>query len=120
MLTREEKEFIRYWAAQRLQKKRYVRKLSIGMPLGALVAILVLVNLLSGWYRRATAELNSSSSLIVVILVAMAGIVVFFTIMGAQHRWDRNESAYQALLQQQEKEDGEGMQRVDPESGLNN
>jgi pilus assembly protein TadC len=98
MLSAEEEKFLYYWEKERENKKKFLRKLSIGMPLGVLIAVALLVSLLSGWYRRATAELNADGSLMIVILVALVGIVVFFTIFSAHHRWDRNEAAYQDLL----------------------
>jgi ATP/ADP translocase len=114
MLTTEEEQFLNYWSQQRTQKKQFLRKLSIGLPLAVLVAGGLLVNLLSGWYKKATMELNSDGSLIIVILIAVAGIVVFITIFSAHHRWDRNEAAYQELLQKKEKL----MQQSGSDSGL--
>jgi hypothetical protein len=102
MLTKEEEKFISYWREQRTKKKQFLRKLSIGLPLGVLIAGGLLVNLFSGWYQKATMELNSDRSLIIVILVAVIGIVIFITIFSAYHRWDRNEAIYQELLQKQD------------------
>jgi ATP/ADP translocase len=98
MLTQEEEKFLTYWGEQRLRKKQFLRKFSIGLPLAVLIATAVMVNLFSGWYQRAMMEFNSDSSLIIVILVAVIGIVVFITVFSAHHRWDRNESIYQELL----------------------
>lgn len=110
MLTQEEEKFFNYWKEQRLKKKQFLRKLSIGLPLGVLIAAALLINLLSGWYKKATMQLNSDPSVIIVILVAMIGIVIFITIFSAHHRWDRNEAFFQELLNK--KEDDEPMQRV--------
>ena len=97
MLTQEEEKFFNYWKEQRLRKKQFLRKLSIGMPLGVLVAAALMVNLLSGWYKKATMELRSEGSLIIVILVALIAIVIFITLFSAHHRWDRNETLFQEL-----------------------
>lgn len=109
MLTPEEEKFLAYWAEQRLQKKQFLRKLSIGMPLGVIIAVALLVNLLSGWYKKATMVLNSDPSVIIVVLIALIAIVVFITIFSAQHRWDLNETSYQELLKK--KEDDSSMQQ---------
>ena len=98
MLTPEEEKFFLYWQDQRKKKKQFLRKLSIGMPLGVLIAAALLLNLFSGWYKKATMVLNSDPSLIIVILIALIGIVIFITIFSAYHRWDRNESLYQELV----------------------
>ena len=105
MLRQEEERFLIYWKEQRLRKKQFLRKFSIGLPLGVLFAAALLINLLSGWYKKAMMVLNSDSSLIIVILVAMLSIVVFITIFSAHHRWDRNETMYQELLRKKELED---------------
>jgi ATP/ADP translocase len=110
MLTPEEEKFLTYWGAQRLKKKQFLRKFSIGLPLGVLIAAGLLINLLSGWYKKATMVINSDSSVIIVILVALIGIVVFITVFAAHHRWDRNETLYQEVLKK--KEEDADMQRL--------
>jgi hypothetical protein len=69
-----------------------------------LIGVAVLINFLSGWYKRADMELHSDSSVIVVVLIAVVGIVVFMTIFSAHHKWDQNELHYQELIQKKEKE----------------
>ncbi len=98
MLTKQEEDFITYWQHQRLNKKKFLRKLSIGLPLGVLMSAAVLVNFLSGWYKRADMDLRSHSSVIIVVLIGIVAIVLFITIFSAHHRWDQNEVQYQELL----------------------
>jgi uncharacterized membrane protein len=105
MITQEEERFLNYWSEQRLHKKKFLRKLSIGMPLAVLMAVAVMVNVFSGWYERANMVFNSDSSMIIVVLIALIAIVVFITIFSAYHRWDQNESAYQRLLKRKNEED---------------
>lgn len=99
MLTPEEEKFVLYWQQQRLHKKGFLRKLSIGLPVFALLAVLFFANFLSGWYGKADKEIRRHSSLIVVILIAVVAIAVFVAIFASRHRWDQNESEYQRLLQ---------------------
>jgi amino acid transporter len=110
MLTPEEEKFFLYWQDQRKRKKQFLRKLSIGMPLGVLIVGALLINLFSGWYKQATMVLNSDPSLIIVILFALIGIVIFITIFSAYHRWDRNETLYQELVNK--KNENNSMQQV--------
>ncbi len=98
MLTIEENEFIRYWEANRLRKKKVFRQLSVGLPLGVLLAIAIFVNFFSGWYKRAEMMLNADPSIIVVLLIAVLSIVIFVVIFSARHRWDLNEQRYRELL----------------------
>jgi len=101
MLTDEEKKFIRYWEENRLQKKKVVRNMAVGLPLGLLFVIAIFVNFFSGWYKRADMVLNTDSSLIMVLLVASLLIVVFFSVFSARHRWDINEQRYLELKQRE-------------------
>ncbi|MBN8784028.1 MAG: hypothetical protein ABS85_12910 [Sphingobacteriales bacterium SCN 48-20] len=101
MLTDEEKKFIRYWEENRLRKKKVVRNMAVGLPLGLLLVIAIFANFFSGWYKRADMVLNTDSSLIMVLLVASVLIVVFFSVFSARHRWDINEQRYLELKQRE-------------------
>lgn len=98
MLSAEEERFLNYWADQRLRKKDFLRKFSIGLPLIALASVVFFINFLSGWYGKADKELRRHSSLLITILVAVIIIIVFVTIFSIKHEWDRNEADYQSLL----------------------
>jgi heme/copper-type cytochrome/quinol oxidase subunit 2 len=98
MLTPEEEKFVQYWGEQRLRKKDFLKKFSIGLPIIALLSVAFFANFLSGWYGKADKELRRHSSLLITILVAVVIIAVFVSIFSVRHRWDQNESDYQALL----------------------
>src|SRR5689334_11340199 len=104
MVTTEEEKFLDYWGGQRLHKKSFLRKFSIGLPLGVFIAAALLINFFSGWYKKADMELHSDSSVIIVVLIAVLAIVVFITIFSARHRWDQNEQLYQEILKKKEAE----------------
>ena len=105
MLTQEEQAFIRYWAEKRNGKKRSLRQFTIGLPLGVIIVFALFANMLSGWHKRADMTLQNNSSLIMVILIAGFGIVVFMTIFSKYHQWDQQEQRYQELLQKANKND---------------
>ena len=98
MLTTDEEKFMKYWEIQRQKKKQFLSKTSIGLPLGVIIVVALVVNFLSGWYDKADMMLRQNASVIIVVLVAAIGIVVFITIFSARHRWDQNELHYQELL----------------------
>ena len=102
MLTPEEEKFLQYWESQRLRKKEFYRRFSIGLPVIALAGVLFFINFLSGWYGKADKELRRHSSLLITILVAVIIIVVFITLFSVRHKWDRNEADYQSLLKKKE------------------
>ena len=99
MLTPEEEKFVQYWEVQRQNRKSFLRKVSIILPVVSLLTIVFFVNFMSGWYGKADRELRRHSSVIVVILIAVVAIVVFVVIFSARHKWEQNEADYQALIQ---------------------
>jgi len=104
MLTKEDENFLKYWSDQRQRKKQFLSKTSIGLPLGVFIVAATMVSLLTGWYKRADMVLHEYSSLIIIILLAGVGIVVFITIFSAQHKWDQNELHYQELVKKKQQE----------------
>ncbi len=103
MLTEEEKQFMDYWEHNRLRKKRIIWQLAAGLPLGVLLSGAILVNIFLGWYKRATMELNVSSSGTLVLLIALLLIVVFIVVFSARHRWEMNEQRYRELCAKEKK-----------------
>lgn len=97
MLSQQNKDFLRYWEENRLNKKRFLRQFSIGLPVGVLLVVLVFINLLSGWYKKAEMQLRSNSSLIPVVIVALLITAVFIAIFSSKHKWEQNEQRYQEL-----------------------
>jgi hypothetical protein len=104
MLTQREKDFIRYWEANRLRRKKVVRQFLIGIPVGLLFVIPIVVNFSSGWYRRADMEANSPDFNPMVLFVALLLIVGFTAIFYQRHKWDQYEQHYRELLARRQKE----------------
>ena len=103
MLTPDEEKFIEYWEANRLSRKKVLKQLYVGLPFAALLVIAILVNFLSGWYKRADMEIRSNSSLILVVVIAGIAIVVFTTVFSVRHKWEMNEQFYRELMAKKEK-----------------
>lgn len=99
-----------YWSVQRLKKKQFLSKLSIGLPLAVIIAVALIVNFLSGWYEKADMILRGQSSVIIVVLIAAIGIVVFITIFSARLKWEQNEQYYAELSHK--KDQSAGMQHI--------
>lgn len=104
MLKPEEEEFVKYWEANRLQKKKAIHYLYAGLPLGVALVIAIFINFFSGWYKRADMIIRTEDkSFIIVLLVAALLIVSFIVIFSARHRWDINEQRYNELKSKSEK-----------------
>ncbi len=101
MLTDEEKKFLDYWELNRKKRKSILNGLAFGLPLGLLITITLVLNIATGWHKRATMILNTNASQVLVLLIAIIGIVVFISIFSVKHRWDMNEQRYRELLSKQ-------------------
>lgn len=98
MLSKEEKNFVEYWENNRLHRKKIIRQLALGLPLGVGLVILIFINFFSGWYKRAAMELNADPSLLPVLLIAAILIVVFVAVFSARHKWEMQEQRYKELI----------------------
>ena len=105
MLTQQEKDFIVYWENNRERRKKVIKQLFIGLPLGTLLVSLILISSLSGWYKRAVAEININSSLIIILLIASLFIVAFIVVFSVRHRWEMDEQQYLELKAREKKND---------------
>jgi hypothetical protein len=105
MLTPQEKEFIEFWEANRIRRKKVVRQLLVGIPIGLAFVIPITINFFSGWYKRAAMEANSPDFNPLVLLVALLLIVGFTAIFWQRHKWDQYEQHYRELLARQDREE---------------
>lgn len=105
MMTNEELDFIRYWEANRLRRKKVSRQLLVGIPAGLLITVPIVINLASGWYKRATMEMNSSDFNPMVLIVALLIIIAFSAIFWQRHQWDQYEQRYLELLVKRDREE---------------
>lgn len=102
-MTDEEKGFMLFWEENRDKERKTWRQLIIGLPLGLIFTLPILLNLFSGWNKRAVMVANTQLNP-VVLIVAVMGIAAFFAIFNKKHRWDMNEQRYNELLQKREKQ----------------
>ncbi|MCC6287611.1 MAG: hypothetical protein IT249_06975 [Chitinophagaceae bacterium] len=101
-MTEEEKDFMIFWEANREKEKNTWRQLLIGLPLGMIFTLPILVNLFSGWNKRATMVANAQINPVILIIAVLA-IASFFAIFNKKHRWDMNEQRYNELKTKKEK-----------------
>ncbi len=104
MLTQNEKDFVDYWEHNRIRKKKVLKQLYVGLPLGVLIVAAIFINFFSGWDKRAQMIINTDPSLILVVMIASLLIVVFIAIFSVRHNWDLNEQRYKELLARRDEE----------------
>ena len=97
MLTEREKEFVRYWEANRLREKKSYKQLLLGIPIGLVFALTILLSVFSGklWYKRADMVANSTNPL--VLIVAVLFIAAFMGLFYKRHQWEMREQQYLEL-----------------------
>lgn len=102
-LTEAEEKYIEYWEKNRLKEKRLVNQLLIGLPLGILFGAPVMINLFSGWYKRADMQAHTTLNPIV-LLVAVLLIIAFVAIFSMRHKWEMKEQQYREFLAKRDRE----------------
>jgi uncharacterized membrane protein YbjE (DUF340 family) len=103
MLTDKENEFINWWELHGQHQKKSIRQWITGSPvaIGTSVSIILLVVISRqfGWFRRANTSLNSeASSVVLVIILALIGFILFSSYFTSKHRQDMNEQYYRELI----------------------
>ncbi|MBY0478585.1 MAG: hypothetical protein K2Q24_13135 [Chitinophagaceae bacterium] len=109
MLSAEEKEFVNWWAANRLKEKRWVQQLAIGLPLGLAFGFPILLSVMfRGWYQRMP---YVSGTQLTVILIAVLLIVVFYAVFRMKFKWEANEQRYNELKKRTEQQAAAGQEQ---------
>lgn len=94
---RNDEEFLRYWAENRIQEKHsariFVRGLSAGFAVGALVVAVIF----SGWYERATMVANAKMSALVLFIAIMI-LSFFVAFVYRKFNWEMQEQRYLELM----------------------
>ena len=103
MLTNQEKDFIDFWAKNRIAQKTSIRPFLIGLSAGLLFGLVVVAVLYSGWYTRANMQANSKLN----GFVFFAGILLVSFFMAYLYRsfsWENREQQYKELLAKQKRQ----------------
>lgn len=97
MLSTEEKNFMEWWAENRLKEKRFLKQMLIGLPLGFAFGLPILLSVMfRGWYNRMP---YISGSELTVIMIGVLLIVVFYAIFRMYYKWDMREQHYLELME---------------------
>jgi len=103
-MTEDENKFLAWWEVNRAKQKKLVRQWLVGLPIGLVFVIPIVINLSSGWYKRADMEANSQQTNPMVLLVAMVIIISFVAVFYKRHQWDMDEQRYKELKAKEEYE----------------
>ena len=104
MLSTEEEKFLAYWEENRTREKSFFRQLLPGLSFGLIMAVIILLNFLAGWYTRANMVANSQSTP-TVLVIALFIIAIFCGVFYKRHKWEMNEQHFLELKSKREKPD---------------
>ncbi|MFC4232401.1 hypothetical protein ACFOW1_10895 [Parasediminibacterium paludis] len=97
MLTKQEEDFIVYWAKQRDTYRQSFVEFVKGMSVGLGISAAIIVVVITGWFERANMVANSKMSAIVFAL-ALLIITVFMAWLYRNFQWENKEQQYLELL----------------------
>jgi hypothetical protein len=112
MLTSEEEKFLVYWEANRIKEKSFFSQLSLGLPLALVMGVAILLNYITGWYRRANMVANGQSTPFILI-IALVIIAVFCSVFYKRHKWEMNEQLFTELKIKKEGKESAGKMQQD-------
>lgn len=100
MLTDSEQRFLADWEVKRQHKKGGFN-FGVGLRMGVFMAVALLINLATGWHKKAAMTINGNASVVLVVIIAAVAIVVFMSVFSQQYQWEQKEQRYQELKAKQ-------------------
>jgi cobalamin synthase len=97
MLTKQEEDYIIYWAKQRDTYKQSFLQFVKGMSVGLGISAAIILVIITGWFQRANMVANSKMSTIVFV-IALLLITVFMAWLYRNFQWENKEQQYLELL----------------------
>ncbi|MEO6734600.1 MAG: hypothetical protein ABIN01_25490 [Ferruginibacter sp.] len=108
MISEKEIAFLRYWERNREAENTFISKLTRGLPVAVLfglpIILLVLVVRIffPDWYMKIS---GTSPAMFITAIIAMMGIVIFYSYFRMQYKWEMNEQLYKELKSKEYKSD---------------
>jgi hypothetical protein len=96
MLSKQEEDFLKFWAENRLQQKRSLKQFLKGLSSGIAIGVAILLILGIGWYSRANMEANVTSGP-ALIIISIVMIAFFMAFMYNNYQWEQKEQRFLEL-----------------------
>ncbi len=106
MISEKDMAFLRYWERSREIENTFFSKLTRGFPMALLfglpiILLVVVIRLFfPEWYMKIS---GTSPGMFVTAIVAMMGVVVFYSYFRMQYKWEMNEQLYKELKSKENK-----------------
>jgi hypothetical protein len=108
MITEKEKQFLRYWEANKDIEDRFLNKMLGGLPMAIIFGLPVILSVLvvriffPDWYMKIS---QTTPGMFISAIIAVVCIVLFYSFFRMQYKWEMNEQLYQELKFKESKED---------------
>jgi len=109
MITEKEKQFLRYWEANKEIEDRFINKILGGLPMAILFGLPVILSVVvvriffPDWYMKIS---QTTPGMFISAIIAVVCIVLFYSFFRMQYKWEMNEQLYQELKYKENKENG--------------
>jgi hypothetical protein len=107
MITEKEKQFLRYWEANRDNENQFLHKLLGGLPMATMfgvpiILLVVVVRLFfPDWYMKIS---QTTPGMFISAIIAVLLIILFYSFFRMQYKWEMNDQLYQELKYKENKE----------------
>ena len=107
MITEKEKQFLRYWEANKANENKFLHKLLGGLPVAIVFGLPVIFSVVivrlffPDWYMKIS---QTTPGMFISAIIAVGCIVLFYSFFRMQYKWEMNEQLYQELKYKEEKE----------------
>lgn len=99
-MTEKDKAFILYWEQNREAESAFISKLLRGLPMAFIFALPIVLSVVTvwiffpDWYMKIS---GNSSGAFVTVIIAMFGVVIFYSWFRMHYKWEMNEQLYKEL-----------------------
>ena len=100
MITEKEEEFLQYWEENREIENTFARKFLGGLPMALLFSLPIILFIavikifFPDWYMKIS---GIATGMLLPVVLAIFGVVVFFAYFRMQYKWENNEQLYKEL-----------------------
>lgn len=110
MISEKDIAFLRFWERNREIENTFISKLTRGFPMALLfglpiILLVVVVRLFfPDWYMKIS---GTSPGMFITAVIAMIGVVIFYSYFRMQYKWEMNEQLYKELKSKENKSDNQ-------------
>lgn len=108
MITEKEKQFLRYWEANKENEDRFLNKILGGLPMAimfgspVILSVVVVRLFFPDWYMKIS---QTTPGMFISAIIAVICIILFYSFFRMQFKWEMNEQLYQELKYKESKEE---------------